>query len=88
MTLKLCKSGTRPVPVPPPGEPPGPLLDFPAMQLLVFTVIGLVIFLIAIGIDLGGTLACLLFLTVLLVGATLRAWAPLVEWIRGPAAKV
>jgi hypothetical protein len=58
------------------------------MQLLVFTVIGLVLFLLAIGFDLGGTVGALIFLTVLLVGATLRAWAPLLEWLRGPAAKL
>jgi hypothetical protein len=58
------------------------------MQLLVFTVVGFVLFLIAIGLDLGGTVAALIFLTVLLVGATLRAWAPLVDWLRGPAAKL
>lgn len=58
------------------------------MQLLVFTVVGLVLFLLAIGFDLGGTVGALIFLTVLLVGATLRAWAPLLEWIRGPAAKL
>jgi hypothetical protein len=58
------------------------------MQLLVFTVVGLVLFLVAIGIGLGGTLAVLVFLTVLLVGAILRAWTPLIEWIRGPAARL
>lgn len=58
------------------------------MQLLVFTVVGLVLFLLAIGFDLGGTVGALVFLTVLLVGATLRAWAPLIEWLRGPAAKL
>lgn len=58
------------------------------MQLLAFTAVGLVIFLLAIGFDLGGTIGALLFLTVLLIGATLRAWGPLVEWVRGPAAKL
>ena len=58
------------------------------MQLLVFTAVGLVLFLLAIGFDLGGTIAVIIFLTVLLVGATLRAWAPLVEWARGPASKL
>jgi hypothetical protein len=58
------------------------------MQLLVFTVIALVALIVAVALDLGGTLGALLFLTILLVGATLRAWAPLVDWIRGPAAKL
>ena len=58
------------------------------MQLLVFTVVGLVLFLLAIGFDLGGTVGALIFLLVLLIGGTLRAWAPLVEWARGPASKL
>lgn len=56
------------------------------MQLLVFTVLALVVFLVAIGLDLGGTVGAMLFLLVVLIGATLRAWQPLVEWVRGPAA--
>jgi hypothetical protein len=58
------------------------------MQLLVFTVIALVALIVAVALDLGGTLGALLFLTILLVGAILRAWASLVDWIRGPAAKL
>lgn len=58
------------------------------MQLLVFTVLGLVAFLLAIGFDLGGTIGALIFLTFLLVGATLRAWGPMVDWIRGPASRL
>ncbi len=58
------------------------------MQLLVFTVVGLVLFLLAIGFDLGGTIGAMVFLLMLLIGGTLRAWAPLVERARGPAAKL
>lgn len=58
------------------------------MPLLVFTVIGLVLFLICIGLDLGGTVGAMAFLLMLLIGGTLRAWAPLVEWVRGPTAKL
>ncbi|HKJ35771.1 MAG TPA: hypothetical protein VKA36_04320 [Solirubrobacterales bacterium] len=58
------------------------------MQLLVFTAVGLVLFLLAVGFDLGGTIGIMIFLTVLLIGAVLRAWAPLIEWARGPAAKL
>jgi hypothetical protein len=43
------------------------------MQLLVFTVIALVCFLLAIGFDLGGTLGALIFLFILLIGVALRA---------------
>ena len=58
------------------------------MQLLVFTAVGLVVFLLAISFDLGGAIGALLFLLILLVGAALRAWAPLVERVRGPASKL
>ena len=64
------------------------LLDFPSMQLLVFTVIALVLFLVAIGLDLGGAIAAMILLLMVLVGGILRAWAPLVEWARGPASKL
>jgi hypothetical protein len=58
------------------------------MQLLVFIVLGLVAFLLAIGFDLGGTIGALIFLAFLLIGGTMRAWSPLIEWLRGPAAKL
>ncbi len=58
------------------------------MQLLVFLAIALVGFLVFIAIDLGGTIGALLFLLILLIGGMMRAWAPLVEWVRGPSAKL
>jgi len=58
------------------------------MQLLVILAVALVGFLVFIGLDIGGTVGALLFLLILLTGGILRAWAPLVEWIRGPAAKL
>jgi len=58
------------------------------MQLLVITAVALVAFLVFIALDLGGTVGALLFLLILLVGGILRAWAPLVDWVRGPAAKL
>lgn len=58
------------------------------MQLLVTTVIGLVLFVICIGIDIGGTVGALVLLTVLLIGGTIRAYQPLIEWLRGPAAEL
>ncbi len=58
------------------------------MQLLVFTVVGLMVFLLSIAFDLGGSIGAMLFLVILLVGGTLRAWAPLVEWVRGPSSKL
>jgi hypothetical protein len=58
------------------------------MQLLVFTAVALVALIVAVGIDLGGTLGVMLFLTIVLIGGIVRAWQPLIEWIRGPAAKL
>lgn len=58
------------------------------MQLLVFTVIGLVLFLLAIGFDLGGTIGVLIFLLVLLTGVALRASSSIIDWARGPASKL
>lgn len=56
------------------------------MQLLVFTVTAFLVFMLAIGLDLGGTMGAMLFLLIVLIGGTLRAWDPLVRWVRGPAA--
>jgi hypothetical protein len=58
------------------------------MQLLVFTVIGLVFFLLAIGFDLGGTIGALIFLLVLLIGVALSASSSIIDWTRGPASKL
>lgn len=58
------------------------------MQLLVFTAVALVVFVVLIGIDIGGTLGIMAFLLIMLIGGLLRAWEPLVEWVRGPAAKL
>ena len=58
------------------------------MALLVSTAIGLIVFVLAIGFDLGGSIGAMLFLLILLVGGVLRAWAPLIEWVRGPSARL
>ena len=58
------------------------------MQLLVFTTLAMVLFIVGFALDLGGTVSVLLFLLVLFIGATLRAWRPLIEWARGPSAKL
>jgi hypothetical protein len=58
------------------------------MQLLVITAIALVVFVVMIGIDIGGTLGAMAFLLIVLIGGLLRAWSPLIEWVRGPAAKL
>jgi len=58
------------------------------MQLLGFTTAGMILFIIAYALDLGGTVAVLIFLLVLFIGALLKAWAPLVAWARGPSANL
>ncbi len=59
------------------------------MQLFVFTVAAMVAFMIGFGgFDLGGTVSFLIFLLVLFIGATVRAWQPLIDWARGPSSKL
>ncbi len=58
------------------------------MQLLGFTAAAMVAFLFVYSMDLGGAVSALAFLLVLFIGALLHAWRPLVEWLRGPAAKL
>lgn len=53
------------------------------MQLVVFTVLGAVIFLIAYTFGIGGTVSAMIFLTVLFIGAALRVMQPMIDWIRG-----
>lgn len=52
------------------------------MQLLIFAVAGMVLFLVAYAFGLSGTDAAMIFLAVLLVGATLRAAQPILSWLR------
>jgi hypothetical protein len=56
------------------------------MQLLGFATAAMVMFIVGFALDLGGAVSVLIFLLILFIGATLRAWQPLVEWIRGPSA--
>lgn len=56
------------------------------MQLLVFTVIGLLLLVICVGLDIGGTVGAMLFLLTMLIGGIVRAYAQLIAWLRGPAA--
>jgi hypothetical protein len=58
------------------------------MQLLGFAAAALFAFMIAFALDLGGAVAAMIFLLILFLGALLRAWHPLIEWMRGPAAKL
>jgi len=52
------------------------------VQLLVFTVVGLVAFLIAYAFGLGGAVSALIFLAILFTGATLRVAEPILERLR------
>lgn len=52
------------------------------MQLLVFTVLGALAFLVAYAFGLGGAVSSLIFLTILFVGATLRAAQPIFDRLR------
>jgi hypothetical protein len=49
------------------------------MQMLVFTTIGLAGMVAAYGFGLGGTLAFLIFLAILVIGVFVRAAQPLLE---------
>jgi len=56
------------------------------MQLLGYTTVAMVMFIVGFALDLGGSVSVLIFLTIVFVGATVRAFQPLIEWIRGPSA--
>lgn len=58
------------------------------MMLLGFTTAAMMLFMIVFALDLGGAVAVLVFLLVVFIGATVRAFAPLIEWVRGPSAKL
>jgi hypothetical protein len=50
--------------------------------MLVFTVVGLILMMIAYAFSLGGTIAALIFLFIM-VNAILDRWAkPLLDWVR------
>ena len=52
------------------------------MQLLVFTAVGLSAMLVAYAFALGGSVAFLIFLAILLIGVCLRVSQPLIERLR------
>lgn len=58
------------------------MVDSRAVQLVVFTVIALVAFLIVYAFGLGGTVSSLIFLAILFTGALLRVSAPILERLR------
>lgn len=58
------------------------------MQLLGFTALAMFAFVVGFALDLGGAVCGLIFLLIVFIGALLHAWHPLIEWARGPAAKL
>jgi hypothetical protein len=52
------------------------------VQLLVFTVVGMVAFLVAYAFGVGGADAALIFLAILAIGAAMRVAEPIREWLR------
>jgi tryptophan synthase alpha chain len=70
------------------GRHPDRAVDFAPMQLLGFLAAALFAFMIGFALDLGGAVCALIFLLILFIGALLRAWHPLIEWMRGPAARL
>lgn len=58
------------------------------MQLLGFTTAAMMLFIVGFAFDLGGSVCAVIFLFVLLIGGTLRAWQSLVDWVRGPSARL
>lgn len=52
------------------------------MQLLAFTVVGAVAFLVAYAFGLGGAVSSLIFLAILFAGGTLRVAQPILERLR------
>lgn len=52
------------------------------MQLLVFTVLAAIAFLVAYAFGLGGAVGSLIFLAILFAGATLRIARPILERLR------
>ena len=52
------------------------------MRLLVFTVVGLILMIVAYAFSLGGTIAAIIFLFILFNGVLDRWAKPMLEWIR------
>jgi hypothetical protein len=58
------------------------------MQLFGFLVAAMVAFMVAFAFDFGGTVSFLIFLLIVLIGATVRVFQPIIAWARGPASKL
>lgn len=55
---------------------------FPPVLLVVFTAIGLIAYLVAYSVGLGGTVAGLIFLLILFSGVMMRVAEPLMERLK------
>ncbi len=58
------------------------------MQLLGFLFLAMFAFIIGYALDLGGAVCAMIFLLILFTGALLHSWHGLIDWVRGPAAKL
>jgi len=56
---------------------------FSVVALLVYTVVGMIGFLIGYAVGLGGTVSSLIFLTILTIGLVHRAAEPILTFLRG-----
>ena len=63
-------------------KPDAPSDRLPAVQLLVFTVVGLSAMLVAYAFALGGAVGFLIFLAILLVGVGMRVSQPIIQRLR------
>ena len=52
------------------------------MRLMVFNVVGMILAIIAYAFSLGGTIAALIYLTVMLTGVTLNWAQPIIDRIK------
>jgi len=52
------------------------------VQLLIFTVLGMVAFLIAFAFGLGGAVSALIFLTILFTGGLVRVARPIIDRLK------
>ena len=59
-------------------------IDFPAMMLLVFTVLGAIAMVIGYAFNLAGPVCALLFLGGVFTGALIRVAQPIIDWATRP----
>jgi hypothetical protein len=53
------------------------------VKIFIYTVVALVAFFVAYGLNLGSDVSALIFLAVLMIGVVHRTAEPILTWIRG-----